>query len=165
LVYADDINILGGSVRTIENNAEALIVIGKDYGLEVDDEDTKYMIMSRGLNVVRSHNIKNVNSSFEKVEDLIYLGKILMNKNFLQEGIKRRLKPGNVCYHSVHNLLSSTLLFKNIKIKIYRTVIVSVILYGCKTWSLTMREEHRPRVFENRVLSRIFGPNRKEVTG
>jgi len=51
------------------------------------------------------------------------------------------------------------------KIKIYRTIIVSVVLYGCETWSLTLREENRLRVFENRVLSRIFGLDREEVTG
>jgi hypothetical protein len=54
---------------------------------------------------------------------------------------------------------------QNINIKIYRTVILSVVLYGCETWSLTLREEHRLRVFENRVLSRIFGPKRDEETG
>jgi hypothetical protein len=57
------------------------------------------------------------------------------------------------------------LLSKNIKIKIYRTVILPVVLYGCVTWSLTLREEHRIRVSKNRVLSRIFGPKRDEVTG
>jgi hypothetical protein len=57
------------------------------------------------------------------------------------------------------------LLPKNIKIKIYRTLILTVVLYGCETWSLTLREEHRLRVFENRVLRRIFGPKRDEVTG
>jgi hypothetical protein len=72
-----------------------------------------------------------------------------------------RLKSGNACY----NLLSSTLLSKNTKIKIYRTIILHVVLYGCETWSLTLREEHRLRVFENRVLRRIFGPKRDEVTG
>ena len=71
-----------------------------------------------------------------------------------------RLKLGNACYHSVQKLLSSRLLSKNLKIKIYRTIILSVVLYGCETWSLTLREEHRLRVFENRVLRRIFGPNR-----
>jgi len=96
LVYADDVNILGGSIHTIKKNTEALVVIGKETGLEVDDESTKYMIMSRGQNAVRSHNMKTVNSSFEKVEDFIFLGAILKNKNFIQEGIKRRLKPGNV---------------------------------------------------------------------
>ena len=65
----------------------------------------------------------------------------------------------------VQNLLSSSLLSKNIKIKVYRTVILPVILYGCETWSLTLREERRLRVFENRVLRRVFGPKRDEVTG
>jgi hypothetical protein len=60
--------------------------------------------------------------------------------------------------------LSSRLLSRNVKVKIYKTIILPV-LYGCETWSLTLREEHRLRVFENRVLRRIFGPKRDEVTG
>jgi hypothetical protein len=65
----------------------------------------------------------------------------------------------------VQNILSSSLLSKSVKIKIYRTIILPVVLYGCETWSLTLREESRLRVFENRVLRRIFGPKRDEVTG
>ena len=72
---------------------------------------------------------------------------------------------GNACYYSVQNLLSSSLLSKTLKIKIYRTIILPVALYGCETWSLTLREERRRRVFENRVLRRVFGPKRDEVTG
>jgi hypothetical protein len=68
-------------------------------------------------------------------------------------------------YHSVQNLLSSRLLSKNIKIRIHRTIILPVALYGCEIWSLTLREEHRPRLFQNRVLRRIFGPKRDEATG
>jgi hypothetical protein len=63
------------------------------------------------------------------------------------------------------SLLSSRLLSRNVKVKIYKTIILQVILYGCETWSLTLREEHRLRVFENRVLGRIFGPKREDVTG
>ena len=66
---------------------------------------------------------------------------------------------------SAQNLLSSSLLSKNLKIKVYRTIILPVVLYGCETWSLTLREERRLRVFENRILRRIFGPKRDEVTG
>jgi len=65
----------------------------------------------------------------------------------------------------VQNLVSSGLLLKNIKIEIYRTVVLPVVLYGCDTWSLTLREERRLRVFENRELRRIFGPKTDEVTG
>ena len=61
--------------------------------------------------------------------------------------------------------LSSSLLSKILKIKIYRTIILPVVLYGCETWSLILREECRLRVFENRVLKRVFGPKRDEVTG
>ena len=61
--------------------------------------------------------------------------------------------------------MSSGLLSKNLKIKIYRTIILPAVLYGCETWSLTLREERRLRVFENRVLRRVFGPKRDEVKG
>jgi hypothetical protein len=82
----------------------------------------------------------------------------------IQEEIKRRLNSGNACYYSVQSLLSSRLLSRNLKIRIYRAIILPVVVYGCKTWSLRLREEHRLRVCENRVLRRIFGPKRDEVT-
>jgi hypothetical protein len=75
------------------------------------------------------------------------------------------LKSGNACYYSVQNVLSSRLLSKNLKIRIYRTIILPVVLYGCETWSLTLKEESRLRVYENRVLRRMFAPKRDEVTG
>jgi hypothetical protein len=62
-------------------------------------------------------------------------------------------------------LASSSLLSKNVKINIYRTIIFPVVLYGCENWSVTLREEFRLRVFENRVLRRIFGPKKDEITG
>jgi len=98
-------------------------------------------------------------------EDDSLCSSTLTNKNSIQEEIKIRLKLGNACYYSVQNLLSSSLLSKKLKIKIYRTIILAVVLYGCETWSLTLREERRLRVFENRVLRRVFGPKRDEVTG
>jgi hypothetical protein len=94
-----------------------------------------------------------------------YLGTTITNQNLIQKEIKRTLNSGNACCHSVQNLLYSCLLSKNIKIRIYKNCNFPVVLYGCETWSLTLREEHRLRVFENRVLRRIFGPKRDEVTG
>jgi hypothetical protein len=91
------------------------------------------------------------------------LGRAVTNQNFIQQEIKGRLKLGNACYHVVQNLLFSSLLSENLKIKIYRTIMLPVVLIGCD-WSLTLREEHRPRVFENTVL-RIFGPKWDEVIG
>jgi hypothetical protein len=83
----------------------------------------------------------------------------------MREEINRRLNSGNSCYHSVQSLLSSHLLSRTLKVKICKTIILPVVLYGCETWSVTLREEHRLRVFENRVLRRMFGPKRDEVTG
>ena len=165
LVYADDVNILEGSVHTIKKNEESFIVASKEVGLEVNADKTKNMIMSPDQNEGRSRNIKTDNSSFERVEDFKYSGITLTNQNSVQEEIKSRLKSGNACYDSVQNFLSSSLLFRNLKNKIYRTIILPVILYGYETWSVTLREERRLRLFENRVLRRIFGPKRDEVTG
>jgi hypothetical protein len=83
----------------------------------------------------------------------------------MHKEIKSRLNSGNACYHSVQSLLSSCLQSRNVKVIIDKTIILPVVLYGCETWSLTLREKHRLRVFENRVLRRIFGPKRNEVMG
>ena len=91
------------------------------------------------------------NSSIERVEEFKYLGTTLTNKNSMQEEIKSRLKLGNAYYYSVQNLLSPSLLPKNLKIKICRTIILPVVLHGCETLSLTLRDERRLRVFENRL--------------
>jgi hypothetical protein len=89
-----------------------------------------------------------------------HLGTRVTNQNLIQEEIKRRLNSYNVCYHSVQNCLSSRLLSKNLKIRIHKTLILPVVLYGYKTWSQVLRRVHRLRVFEKRVLRRIFGPKR-----
>jgi hypothetical protein len=109
--------------------------------------------------------VKTDNNFIERVEKFKYLVVMLKDQNSIQEEIKSRLKLGNAWYHSVQNLSSSRFLSKNLKIKIYRTIILPVVFYGCETWSLTLREECRLRVFENRVLRRVFGPKRDEVVG
>jgi len=99
------------------------------------------------------------------VEEFKYLGTTITNQNSIQEEIKSRLKSRNACYYSVKNLLSSSLLSEYLKIKIYRTIILPIVLYGCETWSFKLREERRPRVLEKTVLRRLFGPKKDEVTG
>jgi hypothetical protein len=91
------------------------------------------------------------------VEQFKYLGTTLTNQNSIHEEIKSRLKSGNA-YHSVQSILSSSLLSRSVKIKIYRTILLLVVLYGCDSWSLTLKGECRLRVFENMVLRRIFRP-------
>jgi hypothetical protein len=99
------------------------------------------------------------------VSQFKYLGTTITNQNLIEKKIKRRLNSHNACYHSVQTLLSSRLLSKNLKIRIYKTIILPVVLYGCETWSLTLREEHRLRMFVYKVLRRIFGPKRNVVMG
>jgi hypothetical protein len=113
----------------------------------------------------QNQNIKIANRSFENVAQSKYLEVTVTNQNLIQEEIKRRLNLGNPCYHSVQNLLSSHLLSKNIQIRLYKTVILPVVLYVCETWSLLLREKYRLRVFGNRVLRRIFGLKGDEVIG
>jgi hypothetical protein len=109
-------------------------------------------------------DIKIANRSSKNVAKIKYLGMTVTDQNLIQEEIKKRLLSGNACYHSIQNLLSSHLLSKNVQIRLYKNIISPVALYGCKTLSLTLRGEHRLRVFENSVLRRIFGPKRDEVT-
>ena len=89
--------------------------------------------ITRNQNAGRTHSMKNDNSSFERVDEFKYLGTNLAHQNSIQEEIKSRLKSGNACYRSVQNLLSSSLLPKNLKVKIYRTIILPVVFYGCET--------------------------------
>jgi hypothetical protein len=123
------------------------------------------MLLSRQQNVGQTRDMKIANRSFQNVSQFKCLGTTVTNQNLIQEKIKRRFNSGNACHYSVQNLLSYRLLLKNIKIRIYKTIILPVVLYGCEAWSLTLREECRLGVFENRVLRRIFGPKGHEVNG
>jgi hypothetical protein len=115
---------------------------GKEISLEVNSEKTKYMFMSRHQTAGQSNYIWVNNKSFEKVAKIKYLGSILTDKNCIHDEIRSRLNSGNACYNAVQNLLSSRLLSRNVKIKIYKTIILPVVLYGYETLSLTLREEH-----------------------
>ena len=96
LVYADDVSVMDENVHTLKENAEASIVARKETGLEVNADETKYMVMSLDQNAGQSHN-----RSFERVEEFKYLGTALINQYSIQKEIKRRLNSGNVFYYSV----------------------------------------------------------------
>jgi hypothetical protein len=85
-----------------------------------------------------------------------YLGTTATDTNCMHEELNGRIHSENACYHSVQSLLSSCLLSADVKVKIYNTIILPVVLYGCETWSVTLRKEHLLRVFEIRVLRRMF---------
>jgi len=123
------------------------------------------MVLFRDQSARGSHNLKTDNSSFERVEEFKYLATTSRSQDSIQELSTDRLRSGNACCQPVHKILPSSLLSSNLKIKIYENIIFPLVLYGCKTWSLTWREERRLLVFENRVLRRIQGPKRDDVTG
>jgi hypothetical protein len=106
-----------------------------------------------------------VNRSSEDVAKFKYFGTTLTDQKCMHKEINSRLISGSACYRLVQSLFCSRLLSRNIKVKIYKTVILPVVLFGCETWSFTLREDHRLKVFENRMLRRIFGPKRDEAMG
>jgi hypothetical protein len=101
------------------------------------------MLVSRCQKAGQRQRIKIGNMSFESVAKFKYPGTTLTDQNCIHEEIKNRLNSGNACYHSVQSLLSSRLLSRYVKVKIYKTIIPPVVLYGCETWSLTLSEDHR----------------------
>jgi sorting nexin-29 len=101
MAYADDVNILGGSVHTVKKIAEALVAATKEIGLEVNAHKTKYVTMFRDQNTGQIHSMKMDNISIERVEEFKYLGTTLTNQNSIQEEIECRLKLGNACYYWV----------------------------------------------------------------
>jgi hypothetical protein len=128
LVYADDINLVGDSTNTIKEYTETLLGASRDIGLEINAEKTKYMIMSPHPKSGQNQNIRIANEPFENVANFKYLGMTLTNQNDIHEEIKSRLNSGNACYCSVQNILSSHFISKNLKIKMYKTVILPVVL-------------------------------------
>jgi hypothetical protein len=117
--------------------------------------------MPRYPNSGQNQNIRRANESFENVATFKYLGTTLTNQNDIHDEIKSRLNSRNACQYSVQNFFFPSHI-KNLKIKIYKPIMLPVMLYGCETWSLTLGKEHRLRGFENRVMRRIFGPKREE---
>jgi hypothetical protein len=99
------------------------------------------MLISRSQKTGQKYSIKIANRPFEDVANFRYFGTTLTDQNRLHEEINSRLNSGNACCHSVQSLLSSRLLSRNLKVKIYKTITLPVVLYGCKTWSLILREE------------------------
>jgi hypothetical protein len=139
----NDVNLLEDNTNATKKNTDILTDASKEAGLDVNPEKTKYMLLSRHQNAGQNHDINIPNRYFENVAEFKYLGTTVTDPTLFQEEINCRLNSGNACYHSVQNILSSLPLSKNVKIKIYHTIILPVVLYGCETGSLTLREEHR----------------------
>jgi hypothetical protein len=151
------IMLISEKTDTIKKNTAALLDASKEVGLEVKPEETRYMLISHSQKIGQRHSIKIVNKSFEVDVKLKFLGITLKDQSSIHEEIKSRLIQGMLATIRF-SLLPFCLLSRNVKVKIYKTVSLLVVLYGCKTWSLALRQEHGLRAFENRVLRRLFRP-------
>jgi hypothetical protein len=137
------------------------LVASKESVIEVNaDKKNKYMVTSRDQNAGRSHNITLIIIPLKEWKS----SNIWEQLSRIKILCRKKLRPV-LSYHWEQKILSYSLLSKNVKIKAYRNIMLPVVLYGRETWSLTLREERRLRVFENRMLRRVFGPMRYEVTG
>jgi hypothetical protein len=132
-------------------NKEALLEASWEVGLEANTENTTQMVMCRHENAGQTHNSLIANKSFENMAKFKQLETTVTNKNCIHKAIKSKLNSRNACYHSLQSLLFSRLLSK--KITVYKTINLPAVLNGYEI-GLTSRENHRLRVFENRVLRR-----------
>jgi hypothetical protein len=131
LAYAEDVNVLGDNIGTIKKKTETLIDASGKVGLERNIEKTEHILLACHWNAGQNQDMKIANRPFENVPHFKYLGTAVTIQNLIQEEIKKRLNSGNACYHSVQNFLPSLLLSKNMSIRIYKAIILPVVLYGC----------------------------------
>jgi hypothetical protein len=154
--YADDIVITSRSKQRLIDHATTLKKEAEKLGLEINACKTKYMVSTREQGPPR--NICVEQQVWEEVQSFTYLGSNLNTLNKTTEEVNIRLIAANKCFYACKGLLSSKILSKNSKLLIYKTVIRPVATYGCETWCLIQREEHKLAIFERKILRRIFGP-------
>lgn len=159
LAYADDIAILTRDLeemRTIFSNIEQVALKA---GLQINEKKTKIMVVDRRTPYT-NESVEIQSHIFEVVQDFVYLGSLINPQNNCSMEIQRRINLGNRCVAALYDLLKSRILSKASKTKIYKTLILPVVIYGSETWTLSRIDEEKLLVFERRVLRRIFGPVR-----
>ena len=119
------------------------MLLNMDISLAVNTGKTKYTEVRGHRGLMANERIRITSSLCEKVKTFKYLGSLLINKNYIHKEIKCRLQEGNIYCYSIQTLLSSRLLSKNLRIKIFKTIKLPVLLYECEAWSPTLREERR----------------------
>lgn len=156
LAYADDIVIIGSSRIDVEMRTADLIKAAEPIGLKVNQEKTKYLVVSREERALDDMLVDGY--VFQQVTDFKYLGTNINNRNNMHNEIKLRIASGNKGYYALAKLLKSKLLSRKSKEYLYSSFLRPVLTYGCETWSVTKGDEEKLSIFERKVLRRIYGP-------
>lgn len=151
LGYADDLDAMGSEQEEVEATVAALEEEALKVGLKINVGKTKYLHLTRTTTTQRSA------SRFEEVKEFRYLGSVVTSENQIKEDVKSRIKSANVAFFQVRPLFVTRLLSRTTKVRLYKTLVRPVLLYGAEAWTLTVRDTNALRVFENKMLRRIFG--------
>jgi exonuclease III len=158
LAYADDIALLGKNKEMIIQMGKSLIKIAEKVGLKINEEKTEYMVVSReNRNRVQEEVIEVEEYRFKRVDQFKYLGSVITQNNDIKTEISTRLQSANKCFYGLSKIFRSRAISKNLKVRMYLTLLRPIVLYGAETWSLRKTEELRLAVFERKVLRKIYG--------
>lgn len=155
--YADDIDVVGRSVTAVKRGLQDIEEAARPAGLHINEGKTKYMVMTRKNRGDGGHLVVD-NNTFERVDSFVYLGANVNSANSLREEIDCRIAAGNRSLFALASVFRSKVLQRSAKIRVYKTLLRPIVLYGAEAWTLTQAEEEKLLVFERNVLRRIFGP-------
>nr|XP_042906426.1 uncharacterized protein LOC122270970 [Parasteatoda tepidariorum] len=156
LAYADDIDIIGRSERAVKDAFQALEASAINMGLSINEDKTKFMEFSSST-VNYSEPLQINGHSFEKVKEFKYLGTIINDQNKLKPEIDNRINMANRCFFGLKSQLRSNFISQKTKLKLYKTLILPVLLYGNETWTLNLDVQRPIETFERKILRTIFG--------
>jgi len=161
IAYANDLLIITENLKSLKQYAKELIMVGKEIGLNVNEEKTKYLILSRKHDIARKLEIEGY--SFKSVENFKYLGASANENANTHEEIRERLITGNRRYFGLSTLFKSKLLSSRSEITLYKDLIRTHSINACKTWAITKTDENKLGVFERKILRKMYRPKKNEV--
>ncbi|PSN54154.1 hypothetical protein C0J52_06854 [Blattella germanica] len=154
--YADDIDIISRNAEELRRTMAIMDHCFKERGLKINVEKTKYMLVTKKEN--NTNCIKINDYTFDQVQEFTYLGSKLNSENNVGREIKQRITNGNRTYYMYSKLMTSKMLNRELKLKMYNTLTRPVVVYGCESWTLNSNDKHLLRIFERKILRRIYYP-------
>lgn len=160
--FADDVDLLGRSVLAVKESFVEMEEEASNIGLKISENKTKYLALDRRNGVRLGQNLTIGDYNIETVQSFKYLGSILNTTNEIEEEIKMRTLQGNRCFFALKQLFRSPILSRSTKLRVYKTILRPVVMYGSETWTTTIKQENQLNAFERKLLRSIIGPVRDE---